>query len=175
VEACSMANVSFPTSLIYHTHISRFHLYMFGALLILAASTLFLITHQDETIPPSIAAKRSETTPTVTEEKLNGILYAIWSASISLGSVLICMTCITLLNRSLDKPRTLIINSRWIRLGLRIPITAVIVCLPLISNLTASRWCGAAVCLLYGMFLFEWVAGLERDWQFLESKKRAEE
>ena len=80
------------------------------------------------------------------------------------------MTMIALLNRSLYKPETLLVNSRWIRLAPRIPGIILIVCLPLIKSLNAGTWCGAVASILYGVFLWEWMAGMEKDWKILEPK-----
>ncbi|KAF4634219.1 hypothetical protein G7Y89_g3890 [Cudoniella acicularis] len=149
------------------------HIFMFASLLILASSTLFLVEHESSTASsnseptPSTSTKREESgTP-----KPHAELYALWSASISLSVTLFFMTIIAILNRPLDKPQTLLINSRWIRLGFRIPVIAVIVCLPLIEDLNGGWWCGAAVFLLYFLFLWEWGTGLERNWRFVEPKE----
>ncbi len=78
------------------------------------------------------------------------------------------MTVIALLNLPLDRPKTLIINSRWIRLAPRIPALAVICCLPLSEHLSGAGWCGGVTTTLYAVFLWEWIAGMERNWKLLE-------
>lgn len=80
------------------------------------------------------------------------------------------MTCIALLNRPLDGPKTLLVNSRWVRLMFRLPVIVVIVCLPVIRGMNGPWWIGATVLLLYPLFLYEWVSGLETGWKFIESK-----
>jgi hypothetical protein len=127
---------------------------MFASLLILAASVLFLV--------------KNDTTQASQENHVTR--YAIWSASTSLAIVMFSMTCIALLNRALDKPRTLVINSRWIRVAPRIPAIVVIMCLPLVENLAGQTWCGAVSFTLWLVFLWEMITGLEKGWKFFEPK-----
>ncbi len=84
------------------------------------------------------------------------------------------MTCVALLHRSLDKPNTLVVNSRWIRLAPRVPAIALIMCLPLM-NLTGSSWCGLACIVTYVVFLWEVFAGMEKDWKWLQPKDNEDE
>ena len=86
-----------------------------------------------------------------------------------------CMTAIALLNRPLDPPKTLVINSRLLRIAPRLPITVVIICLPLFPNMSGSIWCAAAVSLLYAVFLWEWFGGLEKDWKVFEEEEEKSE
>lgn len=149
----------------------RLHVFMFASLLILAASTLFLVEHQNAKIhssddAPTVERRAEEEA----EPAAKAAIYAIWSASVNLSCVILFMTCISLLNRPLDKPKTLLVNSRWIRIGGRLPIIVIICCLPLIKSLTASMWIGIVVCLLYAVSFWEWIAGLERNWKLLEPK-----
>ncbi|KAG0649028.1 hypothetical protein D0Z07_4880 [Hyphodiscus hymeniophilus] len=126
-----------------------FHVTMFGALLGLDASIIFLVKNL-----------RSDLTATIQEREVNPanpdvadlarlIHRALWGASGSLGLTIFSMTSIALLNRSLD---------------------VMIICLPLIPGMTGATWCAAAVALLYGVFLWEWFGGLERDWKVFEPK-----
>jgi hypothetical protein len=136
---------------------------MFGALLIEAASVLFLVKNNNT------EAGDSDNTDPEFEEK-HFTLVAVWSASTSLAIVVLSMTFIALLNRPLDKPNTLVINSRWIRLAPRFPAVVLIMCLPLIKNLTGSAWCGGACVVLWLVYLWETFAGLEKDWKFFQPK-----
>jgi hypothetical protein len=136
---------------------------MFGALLILAASVVFLV--KNDTVNTAI-----ETDVTDPESDVKRAThYAIWSASTTLSITLFSMTCVALLHRSLDKPNTLVINSRWLRLGARVPAIIVIMCLPLM-NLSGSSWCGLATIVIYVVFLWEAFAGLEKDWKWFQPK-----
>lgn len=80
------------------------------------------------------------------------------------------MTIIALLNRPLDKSKTLIVNSRWIRLAPRVPAIAVLICLPLFDNLSGAGWCGGVTTTLYVVFLWEYFAGMEKNWTVMEPK-----
>lgn len=151
----------------------RFHIVIFGALLILAASVLFLVEHPGATTTSTATTeptKREESTDLPESEVPHFTLYALWSASIALSTTLFSMTIIALLNRPLDKPKTLFVSSRWIRMAPRLPAIALIVCLPLFQSLDAGSWCGVATSILYAVFLFEWMAGMERNWQVLEPR-----
>lgn len=99
--------------------------------------------------------------------------YAMWSASVALAIVLFSMTVITLLNRPVDKEGTLVVNSRWVRLGLRMPVTVVILCLPVMDGMMPSLWFGCVVPLLYALFLYEWITGLEKGWRIIEPRENA--
>jgi len=141
------------------------HLTMFGALLIVAASVLFLVKN-DST--EAAAIHTDATNPQSKQRHLT--LLAVWSASTSLASVILSMTHIALLNRPLDRRNTLVINSRYVRLAPRIPAIVLIMCLPLIHNLTGSWWCGGASTILAIVYTWESFAGLEKDWKFFQPK-----
>ncbi|TVY41539.1 hypothetical protein LSUB1_G001995 [Lachnellula subtilissima] len=147
------------------------HVFMFASLLILAASTLFLVEHQDVKIHSSVDSSTVERRAGEAEPAPKAAIFAIWSASVNLSCVILFMTCISLLNRPLDKPKTLLVNSRWLRIGGRLPIIVIICCLPLIKSLTPAMWIGIVVCLLYAVSFWEWIAGLERNWKLLEPKE----
>ncbi|CZR61497.1 uncharacterized protein PAC_11394 [Phialocephala subalpina] len=153
-----------------------FHIVIFAALLILAASVLFLVEHPgartstETTTTTEAAAKRQESELLPESEVPHFTLYALWSASIALGTTIFGITIIALLNRPLDKPKTLLVNSRRIRMAPRLPAIALIVCLPLFKSLNAGSWCGVSTSILYVVFLWEWMAGMERNWQILEPK-----
>jgi len=148
-----------------------FHVIMFAALLLVAASTLFLITHRSDpkkaTGPLSTSDDDDSSEPPAKPE---AVLFALWSASLSLTVTLICMTGIALLNRPLDPPKTLLVNNRYIRLAPRLPVIVFIALLPLIKDMTGTWWCGMVVWALYALFFWELVAGLEKDWKFVEPK-----
>lgn len=101
--------------------------------------------------------------------------YALWSASTSCGIVLFAMISVAPLNRLLDKPKTLVINSSWISLTPRVPAIALIICLPFIKGLIASSWSGAVTGILFLVFLWEWTAGLESKWKLVEPWKEIQE
>jgi hypothetical protein len=137
---------------------------MFGALLILAASVVFLVKNDNvQTTSDADVADPEADVKRATH-------YAVWSASTSLAITLFSMTGVALLHRSFDKPDTLVINSRWIRVAPRFPAMALILCLPLMQ-LSGSSWCGLASLVIYVVFLWEQYAGLEKDWRWFQPKE----
>jgi len=136
---------------------------MFGSLLILAASVEFLV--KNDLISTDDTESVADQDAAVEKATHN----AIWSASISLSLTMLCMMFVALLNRALDKPHTLVISSRWLRILPRIPAIVLIMCLPLI-HLNGSEWCGLACIVVYAVFLWETFAGMEKGWRWLEPK-----
>jgi hypothetical protein len=144
---------------------------MYEGLLTLAASILFLVQHTNATadVTPGITERATSETLTP-EEEARFTNYALWSASASLGIVLFTMTSIALLDRPLDKPKTLIINSRLVRLAPRVPAIVVICCLPLIDGLSGGAWTGGAASILYIIYIWEWIASLEKGFTLYERR-----
>jgi hypothetical protein len=172
VEARTVADVTPPPEpLIYPMLIlCRFHVTMYGALLCFDASILFLVRNYHSSLTTTIQAKEETSSEPDAADLVRFISYALWTASVSLAIAVAAMTSIALLNRPLDPPKTLVINSRLLRLAPRLPATIVIICLPLIPNMNGSMWCAGTVCLLYAVFLWEWFGGLEKDWKLVEQK-----
>jgi len=144
------------------------HIIMFGALLILAASVVFLVKNDKVK-----ATGETDGTAPESEAKL-ATRHAVWSASATLSITLLSMMCVALLHRSLDKPNTLVVDSRWIRLAPRVPAIVLIMCLPLM-DLSGSAWCGFACIVIYAVFLWETYAGLEKDWKWIQTKDEVED
>jgi hypothetical protein len=148
VETSAMAVVSLSYRNSHHLPCTdlqfyRLHLTMFGALLFLDASVLFIVNNCSERLidsaDPALEARQETTTDEETPEEVGRFAhYALWVASITLGIVMTCMTFIPLLNRNLDAPKTLVINSRLIRMAPRLPVTIFIVCIPLIPGMTGG-------------------------------------
>ncbi|KAF8852281.1 hypothetical protein BDZ45DRAFT_749783 [Acephala macrosclerotiorum] len=103
---------------------------MFASLLIVAASTLFLVEYR--TGPKSIDTVTARASANEGEDKSDAVSFALWSASTSLPVALFSMTVMALLNRPFDPPKTLLANNRYIRLA----VIFVIACLLKIKNLT---------------------------------------
>jgi len=144
---------------------------LFHALLILAASILFLVQHSNATADVTPGITERATSEAVTpKEEARFTKGALWSSSISLSVVLFTMTSIALLDRPLDKPKTLIINSRLIRLAPRVPAIVVICCLPLIDGLSGGAWTGGAASILYIVYTWEWIASLEKGFTLYEKR-----
>lgn len=146
------------------------HVIMFGSLLCLDSSSFYLVEHLTTKFSDTKSEAEDSNPEESAEVTAHYFLYALWTASISLAVTLFCMTHVALLHRPLDPPKTLVINSRLLRLAPRFPATVIIICLPLFKNMSGAVWCGAAVSILYIIFCFETFAGMERDWRFLEPK-----
>jgi hypothetical protein len=114
--------------------------------------------------------RREESSTPTAEDAAPFIIYALWSAAISLSVAIWAMTVIALLNRSLDKPGTLVVDSRYLRLAARPIAIIVICCLPLIKDMNGAIFIGAATSMCYGIFMWEWVCGLEKHWHWFEKK-----
>jgi hypothetical protein len=85
------------------------------------------------------------------------------------GTVLL-MTGKALLNKSLDPPRTLVINNRYLRMVPRVMVCIVVMCLPIINDINATAFLGILVALLQSLTLWEYVAAMEKGFQFFEPK-----
>jgi hypothetical protein len=161
-------SISLPALL---TSSCSLHVIMFASLLLVAASTLFLVTHRTDTKKATnTVTARDESDASELASKPDAVVSALWGASISLAVVLLSMSGIALLNRPLDPPKTLLVNNRYMRLALRVPVIVFIADLPLIKGMTGAWWCAAVVLALYSLFFWELIAGLEKGWTFLEPK-----
>ena len=143
---------------------------MFGSLLCLDAAILFLVQNYHASLTAASQKRQETSSDSKPADLAHSIERALWTASCSLAVTIIAMTSIALLNRPLDPPKTLVINSRLIRIAPRLPATVIIVCLPFIPGVDGSTWCSGAVSLIYCVFLWEWCGGLEKDWKVFESK-----
>lgn len=142
----------------------------FASLLLCSVSNFHLVAHYSD-------ALNGAGEDTLSDGDDDGIEYrhhlkeAFWTSSICLAVTLASMTCITLLNKPLDKPKTLVINSRYIRLAPRLLGIVVIVCLPLFSTIDGAKYFGAQLVVMFMLFLWEWFTGLEREWKWFESRE----
>lgn len=46
-----------------------------------------------------------------------------------------------------------------------------VICLPLFENMNGGTWCGIAIIICYVLFLFESIAGMERNWKVVEPRE----
>ncbi len=153
----------------------RFHITIFGALLLFDASVLFLLKNSATSISATVPIRDDSSSDSGTDTADVGefISYALWTASFSLSITIGCMTGIALLNRPLGPPDTLVLNNRLLRIGPRLPIIIIVMCLPLIEHLSAGTWCAITVCSLYIVFLWECFCGLKKNWTVFEKDESA--
>ena len=138
---------------------------MFGSTLILGVTLSFFIDHlRTNAIDPSHGEDEEL-------HKLARTMYsAKWVASTTLSVVLFNQTKIALLNRSLDGPRTLKVNNRYLRLLPRILVAVVILCLPIDRRMSAATYLGIVVAVLIPCLLWEWTANLDAGGGLVEPK-----
>lgn len=150
------------------------HVTLFGSLLIFISTVEFVIKNSVTSSDSSDSSKMfgSLETDVVAITSDFSFQQARWTLSGTFGLMLFSMTCQSLLNRSYDGPGTLLIDNRFLRLGLRPVIVAVIMSLPVVSieNLSATTflwiivWCGQSV------IIFEYIAGMQREAHIFEPK-----
>jgi hypothetical protein len=133
---------------------------LFGSLLLLDASLGFLIRF------PS-ATTQAETDPATTSF---GLRQVRWTISGALTSVLVCMTGLALLNKSLDKPGTLLVDNRYLRMGMRAVVIMVVLCLPTQRVMGHGIYVGIIVTLLQVTTWWEYLAGLERGSKLMDRR-----
>lgn len=80
------------------------------------------------------------------------------------------MTGKSLLNRSLDPPGTLVINSRYLRMVPRFIVCIVTMCLPIVNDFHTTAFLGVIVSLLQTLTLWEYLAAMEKGFLFFEPK-----
>ena len=137
-----------------------FHTIMFHATLILGVGVVFIVQNPlNNAIAPSPADN-----PTPEEIALAFFIFnAKWSTSVSLSVTMICLSVIATLSRSLDKPGSLKVTSRYVRLLPRLGLIIVAICLPIDQSMRGVNFLGILVLMLSGCLFWEWYASLESD------------
>ena len=132
---------------------------MFQSALILGVSIVYLVQHPLDTShePPP------EDNPTTAEIDDAGLMdKARWCLGISFSIVVICLSAIALLSRSLDKPGTLKITNRYLRLLPRLLLIVVALCLPVKQTMKAIDNLGIVVGCVVVILYWEWYASLDK-------------
>lgn len=132
---------------------------MFQSALILGVSIVYVVQHPLDTSyePPP------EENPTTAEiDDANLMDKARWCLGISFSIVVICLSAIALLSRSLDKPGTLKITNRYLRLLPRLLLIVVAICLPLKQTMKAIDNLGIVVGCVVVILYWEWYASLDK-------------
>ena len=133
---------------------------MFHCALILGVAVVYIVQHCTATgVAPPPEDNPSE------EEIADArfMTYAKWSTSISLSLVLICLSAIATLSRSLDKPGDLKVTNRWLRLLPRLGVVIVAMCLLIKPSMMGVTHLAVCVALLSMTLNWEWYASLEKD------------
>jgi hypothetical protein len=129
------------------------HVLLFGTILLLDASIKYLIENS------------------LAEDKYSSLLLARWTISASLTGTLLLLTVKALLNRSMDPPGTLVIDSRYLRMAPRAIVCIVTMCLPIINDFNTTAFLGTLVGQLQLLILWELVAAMEKGFRFFEPKE----
>ena len=142
---------------------------MYHATLILGVSIIFIVEHP---ITNALTPKGDEA-PTFgeveTERGLEQFMNsAKWSVAVSLSTVVTCQTLLALLSRSLDRPGTMKIDNRYIRLSARLIVVAVTMFLPLVRHMVGSVMLAILLALLTGCVLWEGIVCLDKNGTIIE-------
>ena len=159
------------------------HVIMFYATLVLGVAVRFIIAHphtnsdfhkeaaDSATEPPSTPNLLSRATSKAPshEVSVEELMWrAKWTTCITLSLVITCMTVGALLHSSQDRPGTLKINNRYIRLAPRIIVVVVSLLLPLSKEMQGSTLLGTTLIATYSCFMWEYTASLDKHGGFIE-------
>ncbi|EXJ72379.1 uncharacterized protein A1O5_04883 [Cladophialophora psammophila CBS 110553] len=144
------------------------HIPLFSSILTFASSVMFIIRHQPDAPYNSPGGQAGEAQQ-IPHDDLPRYLYrAVWTCASSLGIIMLSMTALALLDKSLDEPGTLKVNNRYIRLSGRVVYIAVIVCVPATPHMDARLFLGIAAFMLLAVTVWEWNVGLDRGGALIE-------
>ena len=138
--------------------LSSSHTIMFHATLILGVSVVFIVQH------PSNNAKQPPPAENPTQDEINATHFmykAKWCMAISFSITIFCLSSIATLSRSLDKPGSLKVTNRYLRILPRMGLIAVAMCLPIEKSQTGTSFLGTLVAILGSVLVWEWYASLE--------------
>jgi hypothetical protein len=139
---------------------------MFMAILTFAAGNMFIVRHRSNTTYGS-----KGTDEEIPEEVLPFLIQsAVWTCAAALSTVMLCLTCQALLNKSLDEPGTLKMDNRYVRLSMRAMFIVVVACLPLTPNIDTHVFLGVVSGLLLIVSIWEWNLSLERNGALIEPR-----
>jgi hypothetical protein len=162
------------------------HVPLFANILILGVAIRFLLLN--DTIKPSssktdISSERllrlreeGDTSASSSSEEsseegavLQHLVYtAIWTAAISLATSLQCMVSLALLNKTLDRPKTLIVNNRYVRLAPRMAAVPIIACLPIGQHILPGSMIGYLAVIMYILIMWEKICTMEHGGALFE-------
>ncbi|KAI4251470.1 MAG: hypothetical protein LQ352_004832 [Teloschistes flavicans] len=145
-----------------------FHHVLFASTLILSITFVFLVQHpRDNSVwrhEEALAEREAETEGEDAALRLAIAIYAArWTVSFNLALILLCQTLATLMHRSLDPPRTLKVNNRYLRVLPRILLIPIVICLAIDRTMNSLTFLGIISGLLLACLPWEWWASLEHD------------
>jgi Bacterial low temperature requirement A protein (LtrA) len=142
------------------------HIPLFSALLTFVAGVMFILRHEYQANYNQAQDEEGLTHAEVASYTTN----AVWTCAGSLAIVMLSMMTLALLDQPLDKPGTLRVDNRWIRLAPRATYIIVILCIPTIRHLDSQVFLGIASFMFTILMMWEWSACLERGGGFIEPR-----
>jgi low temperature requirement protein LtrA len=142
------------------------HIPLFASLLTFVAAVMFILRHQNE---QNYSQQKDESTLTP-EEVTNYIYNAVWTCATSISIIVLSTLILAILDRPLDKPGTLRVDNRYIRMGGRVAYQIFVMCLPIKKDINPALFLGLAGGGLVMLTMYEWSASLERGGSFIEPK-----
>lgn len=137
------------------------------------ASFLYLIENlieEDSSNDTSETADIENTESKGTKDSRSALIAAKWTATTSLGIALFCFTAKDLLNKCLDRPGTLLIDNRYIRLAPRIILACILVCINIGDPLSPQSLISVVMSMIWVVGVWEWISGLEKGARLVEPK-----
>jgi low temperature requirement protein LtrA len=142
------------------------HIPMFASLLTFVASVMFILRHQNL---QNYSQQKTESK--LTPEEVTSYTHnAIWTCASSISIVVLSMLALAFLDIPLDKPGTLRIDNRYIRMGGRVVYITIIMCVPIKTNIDPAVFLAVAAAGLVALTMWEWNSSLEKGGGFIEPK-----
>lgn len=144
------------------------HIPLFASLLTFVAAVMFILRHQNE---QNYSQQQLKSQPELTPEQVTSYTYnAVWTCASSLSIIVLSMLGLALLDKPLDKPGTLRVDNRYVRMGGRVVYILIILCLPIKKNINPALFLGIAGAGLVLLTIYEWNSSLEVGGGFIEPK-----
>lgn len=138
---------------------------MFQSALILGVSVVYIVQHplQNASQPPP------EDNPSPEElADTNLMSKAKWCLGTTFTMTILLLFAIATMCRSLDKPGSLKVTNRYLRLLPRLSLVVLALCLPLKRSMAGSSFLAILVGVLGPVLFWEWYASLEKSGAIFE-------
>lgn len=136
--------------------------------LTLTSAIIFFLRFEAQEPYNEDAKEQEEKIP---EDEMPSFIHsAIWCTAVSLSVMLLSMTIIALLDKPLDPPGTLRVNSRYARLSGRAVYTVIILLVPIKKDINAYLFLGIAGVMMVCLVYWEFISSLERGGGVFEPK-----
>lgn len=140
-----------------------FHVSLFASILTFASGVMFIVRHE---IKEQFDVSEEQQ---ISDGEIRHYMHsAVWTSAISLAIIIFSMTCLALLDKSLDEPDILRINNRYIRIGGRLVYIIVILSVPTTRHINPLLFLGIAGLMLSVVTSWEWAVCMDRGSAFVE-------